>query len=99
MQIYNNDNENENEKAYPQPLPKGGGGVTITKTMDKLTPGQIEALRSHARDYAQRIGVKSCDKDCSMCWMDRSDVPCPQRDIINAYIAGGEAILRMMEQK
>ena len=67
--------------------------------MEKLTPELITELRAQATEFAKQIGIKSCTQDCSACWLYRSDVPCPQRDIINAYIAGGEYILTQIGPK
>ena len=67
--------------------------------MKKLTPELIAELRAQATEFAKQIGIKSCTQDCSACWLYRSDVPCPQRDIINAYIAGGEAVMKIVNPK
>ena len=58
--------------------------------MEELKDNMLEELRQEARRFALQIGVRQCMEDCSMCWVDRSDMPCAQRDIINAYIAGAE---------
>ena len=65
--------------------------------MEKISPELLAELRTEAQQFARQVGVKSCDQDCEMCWMYRSDVPCPQRYIIDAHIAG--AILALRKQQ
>ena len=61
-----------------------------------MTRELVEELRAEGLRFAQQVGVPSCSEDCSMCWIYRSDMPCRQRDIVNAMVVGANFVLTRM---
>lgn len=64
----------------------------------KMTPDLLKDLIAEGHRFAVQNGVPLCEEDCSLCWIDRSDMPCRQRDIINAVVLGANFVLTRMAQ-
>ena len=58
-----------------------------------------ERLKKEAAAYMKQVAVEQPESnmcpECGMCWLWRSDMPCGRRDIMEAYIAGANRIIKL----